>query len=134
MLRCCSVNFEAQRKIVLPAKGWLYRCLEFGVCPHCGVKVSRLIRQDSSYEVTVVQRSGIKALRELQKAIKEREKADALLKFGTFSRQNYYYGSFRVTSRLDERGNKICIQRRVNFNGTAIDLNEVKTRYYSLVD
>ena len=134
MLRCCSVNFAAQTKIVLPARGYLYRCLEYGVCPRCGATISRFIRQDSGYDISVVQRSGIKAQRELIKAKKERERADALLKQGTLSKQHYYYGTFRLTRRKDERGNRVYIQQQRNFNNQAVDLYEVKTKYYSLYE
>lgn len=134
MLRCCSVNFDPLKKIVLPARGVLYRCLEFGICPNCGAKISRVIKQDAFYEVTVMQRSGVKALRELEKATRERERADAMLKQGSFSRQNFVYGTYRVTSKKDERGNRICVQQRRNFNNQAVDLNEVVTRYYSLYE
>ena len=134
MLRCCSVSFAAQTKIVLPARGFLYRCFEYGICPHCGASVSRVLKQDAAYDITVVQRSGAKAERELFKAKRERERADAMLKHGTFSNQHYCYGTYRVTGRKDERGNRICVQQRRNFNNQAVDLGEVETRYYSLYE
>ena len=132
MLRCCCVNFSPEQKIVLPAKGYLYRCLEFGECPKCGAKISRFIRQDFSYNITVTQRSGIKAQRELSKAQNERRRADKLVKQGSSSSQHYRYGTFKKTTKKDLYGNPVYIAQSRNFNNQAVDMEEVVTKYYSL--
>ena len=74
MLACCGKQFYAAEKVVLPKKGMLYRCLEYGHCPHCGNRVSRLIEQDTNYEIFVKERHGIKALRAFEKAKSQRKK------------------------------------------------------------
>ena len=132
MLRCCSVNFLPETKFVLPAKGNLYRCFEYGVCPRCGTPVSRIIRQDARYNLTAFQRSGIKAVRELSKAKSERQRANNVLMTGSYSNQHYCYGTFRISRKKDHRGNTVYIQQKCNFNNQVLDLNEVETRYYSL--
>lgn len=134
MLFCCSQLFAAQRRIVLPARNHLYRCFEYAQCPHCGKDVSRLVTQDFNYEVTAKVRKGVKALRELNKAIAEKARHDAVIRHGTNSNQNFYYGTFKKTRRLDERSNPIYVQQRCNFNNQVQDLGDVVTRYYSLAE
>ena len=74
LLLCCGRQFYAAEKIVLPKKDKLYRCLEYGHCPHCGARVSRLVEQDKNYEIFVKDRRGIKAFSAYQKAVNQRKR------------------------------------------------------------
>lgn len=127
MLKCCGVAFFAARKIVLPKKDKMYRCLEFGYCPNCGIPVSRLVEQDFDYGVFIKELRGIKALRSFEKALKIYE--NNKVKFGTKSNQNYYYGFYKKSALKDENNEPIYIEYRKNFNNVAEKIGIVKTNY-----
>ena len=133
MLLCCGRQFYAAEKIVLPKKDKLYRCLEYGHCPHCGARVSRLVEQDKNYEIFVKDRRGIKAFSAYQKAVKQRKRfleQNGLT--GSKTAENYYYGDFKKTNRLDENNQPVYIQLRKNFNNKSEELGEVVTHYSKL--
>lgn len=132
MLSCCGRHFYAAEKILLPKKGKLYRCLEYGHCPNCGTRVSRLIEQTVNYEVTVKERRGIKALRAYEKAVSQRERYQKSCKTGSYNSENYYFGAFRKTSRLDSNNQPIYVQLRKNFNNKTEVLGDVVTHYSTL--
>lgn len=133
MLLCCGRQFYAAEKIVLPKKDKLYRCLEYGHCPHCGGRVSRFIEQDKNYEIFVKDRRGIKAFNAYQKALKQRKdflEQNGLT--GSKSAENYYYGDFKKTNRVDENNLPVYVQLRKNFNNKSEELGEVVTHYFKL--
>lgn len=129
MLSCCGQHFYAAEKIVLPKKDKLYRCLEYGHCPNCGIRVSRLIEQSVNYEVTVKERRGVKALRAYEKAQIQHERNMESVKNGTWNGENYYFGAYRKTSRFDSHNQPIYVQLRKNFNNKTELLGDVVTRY-----
>mgnify|MGYP006976110220 FL=1 len=132
MLACCGKQFYAAEKIVLPKKEMLYRCLEYGHCPHCGNRVSRLIEQDTNYEIFVKERHGIKALHAFEKAKSQRKRFLEKMGTGSKSNENYYFGDFRKTNRLDENNQPVYVQLRRNFNNKVENLGDVVT-YYSKI-
>lgn len=129
MLSCCGRQFYAAEKILLPARGKLYRCLEYGHCPNCATAVSRLIEQDKRYEIKAQDRRGKKADRAYEKAVIQRKRHLETVPQGTKSGENFFYGDFRKTSRLDENNQPIYVQLRRNFNNKAEVLGEVLTHY-----
>lgn len=133
MLTCCGKQFYAAEKIVLPKKDKLYRCLEYGHCPHCGTRVSKLIEQAKNYEVFSKERHGIKALRAYEKAVNQRKRfLEQSGSYGSKSGENYYFGTFKKTNRKDEYNQPIYIQLRKNFNNKTEVLGDVTT-YYSKI-
>lgn len=129
MLSCCGRQFYAAEKILLPARGKLYRCLEYGHCPNCATAVSRLIEQDKNYDVTAKDRHGKKADRAYEKAVLQREKYLESVPKGTKTGENFYYGDFKKTNRLDENNQPIYVQLRRNFNNKTEILGDVVTHY-----
>lgn len=132
MLLCCGRQFYAAEKIMLPKRDKLYRCLEFGHCPNCGTRVSRLIEQDKNYEIFIKEKRGIKALRAFEKAVMQREKHLNANACGTKSNENYCYGCFKKTNRFDSHNQPIYLQLKKNFNNKAELMGEVVT-YYSKI-
>ncbi len=132
MLSCCGRQFYAAEKIVLPKKTKLYRCLEYGHCPNCGTRVSRLIEQERDYEIFVKEKRGIKALRAFEKAVKQRKRYIESVGKGTKTQENYYYGAFKKTARFDSNNQPIYVQLRKNFNNKSEVLGDVVT-YYSKI-
>lgn len=132
LLSCCGRQFYAAEKVVLPKKDKLYRCLEYGHCPHCGVRVSRLIEQDFNYEIYVKEKRGIKALRAFEKAVLQRKRYLETSGSGTKSGENYYFGAFKKTRRLDDNNQPIYVQLRKNFNNKSEVLGDVITYYSKL--
>lgn len=132
MLSCCGRQFYAAEKVVLPKKGRLYRCLEYGHCPHCGTRVSRFIEQDSNYEIYIKERRGIKALRAFEKAVAQRKRFLETAAYGTKSGENYYFGDFKKTNRFDSNNQPIYVQLRKNFNNKSEILGDVVTYYSKL--
>ncbi|MCR5261566.1 MAG: hypothetical protein K6C94_06970 [Candidatus Gastranaerophilales bacterium] len=133
MLLCCGRQFFAAEKVVLPKKDKLYRCLEFGFCPNCSTRVSRLIEQDKNYEITVKERRGIKALRAYEKAVAQRNRfLKQTCLTGSKTSENFYFGDFRKTKRLDENNQPIFLQLKKNFNNKTEVLGEVTTYYYKI--
>jgi len=128
VLVCCGLQFFAAEKIILPQKDMLYRCLEYGFCPNCGTKVARLIEQDYSYEIFIKESRGIKALRQFEKALKQREKMKSVRQ-GSKIAENYYYGDFRKTRKKDSNNQPIYLQIRKNFNNKSEILGEIVTHY-----
>lgn len=129
MLLCCGRQFYAAEKIILPKRDKIYRCLEYGHCPHCGSRVSRLIEQNKNYEIFIKEKRGIQALRAFEKAVMQREKYLKSVNFGTKSNENYYYGSFKKTRKFDDNNQPIYLQLRKNFNNKVEFLGEVVTHY-----
>ncbi|MBQ2645204.1 hypothetical protein IJG14_06510 [bacterium] len=129
MLLCCGKQFYAAEKIILPKKDKLYRCLEFGHCPHCGVRVARLIEQNIDYDIVVKEKRGIQALRLFEKAVIQKKRYLESLTLGSKSSENFYYGDFKKTKRKDEYNNPIYVQLRKNFNNKSEILGEVITHY-----
>jgi len=133
MLLCCGRQFFAAEKVILPKKDKLYRCLEFGFCPNCGTRVSRFIEQDKNYEVTIKERRGIKALRAYEKAVLQHNRFfGQSSKTGSKAAENFYFGDFRRTKRLDENNQPIYLQLKKNFNNKTEILGEVATYYYKI--
>lgn len=130
LLSCCGKQFYAAEKILLPKKDKLYRCLEFGHCPHCGTRVSRLIEQNFQYDIVVKERRGIKALHAYEKAKLQQKKYLELNPLGSKISENYYFGDFKKTKRLDSNNQPIYVQLRKNFNNKVEVLGDVVT-YYS---
>ena len=128
MLVCCGLQFFAAKKIILPQKDMLYRCLEYGFCPSCGTDVARLVEQNHSYEIFVKEARGIKAKRFFEKALKQREKMKFVFQ-GSKIAENYYYGDFRKTRRKDANNQPIYLQIKKNFNNKSEILGEVITHY-----
>lgn len=130
MLTCCGKQFFAAEKIVLPKKDKIYRCLEYGHCPNCGTRVSRLVEQDKNYEITVKERHGIKALRAYEKAVALRNRfLEQNGIHGSKTAENYFFGDFRKTKRKDEHNQFIYVQLRKNFNNKTEELGDVVTHY-----
>lgn len=129
MLFCCSRHFMPEKKIVLPPENKLYRCLEFGYCPHCKIAVSRLIEQTKDYNTLVTQKTRGRALRALERALVERIHFVEKIRYGTKSNEHYYFGDYRRTRRRDTRNNTIYEQLKRNFNGKTEILGEVTTIY-----
>ena len=132
MLSCCGRQFYAAEKILLPTRGKLYRCLEYGHCPNCSAAVSRLIEQDKNYDIQVKDRHGRKADSAYEKAIKQRKKYLATVPKGTKSGENFYYGDFKKTRRVDENNQPIYVQLRRNFNNKTEVLGDVVTHYQKI--
>ena len=128
MLVCCGLQFFAAEKIILPQKNMLYRCLEYGFCPKCGVRVARLVEQNHSYEIFVKNFHGIKALRAFEKAMKYKNKIQSC-KYASKVSENYYFGDFRKTRRKDSNNQPIYLQLKRNFNNKTEILGEVVTTY-----
>jgi len=128
VLVCCGLQFFAAKKIILPQRDMLYRCLEYGFCPSCGTDVARLIEQNHSYEIFVKEARGIKALRLFEKALKQREKMKLTFQ-GTKIAENFYYGDFRKTRRKDANNQPIYLQIKKNFNNKSEILGEIVTHY-----
>lgn len=110
----------------------LYRCLEYGHCPNCGTRVSRLVEQDYSYEIFVKEKRGIQALRAYEKAVKQRKKHLDSKGSGSKSNENFYFGSFKKTKRFDENNLPVYVQLKKNFNNKTEILGEVVTNYYKI--
>ncbi len=132
LLSCCGKQFYAAEKVVLPKQDKLYRCLEFGYCPNCGSRVSRFIEQDTDYEIYVREKRGIQALRAYEKAKCQRKRHLSAVGVGTKTGENYYFGVFKKTRRLDCHNQPVYIQVRKNFNNKTEVLGDVITYYSSL--
>lgn len=128
MLVCCGLQFFAAKKIILPQRDMLYRCLEYGFCPSCGTDVARLVEQNRSYEIFVKEARGIKAKRIFEKALIQNEKMKASFQ-GSKIAENYYYGDFRKTRRKDANNQPIYLQIKKNFNNKSEILGEIVTHY-----
>ena len=129
MLLCCGMRFFSAEKIVLPQKDKLYRCLEYGFCPHCGCKVSRLIEQDKNYNIRIKERRGIKAQSAYEKALLQRKKYLETAAYGSKIAENFFYGDFKKTRRKDDHNQPVYVQVRKNFNNKSEILGDVVTLY-----
>ena len=132
MLSCCGRQFYAAEKILLPTRGKLYRCLEYGHCPNCATAVSRLIEQDRNYDIQAKDCRGRKADRAYEKSISQRKRYLETVPQGTKSGENFYYGDFRKTRRFDENNQPVYVQLRKNFNNKTEILGEVVTHYQKI--
>ena len=123
MLFCCNCRFVGRYFHVLSNTRDFYRKIEFGICPKCGV-YKFLDYRVISGNVKEKKLSGRKATLAFEKIIRKL----SLMKHGTKSNQNFYYGDFKATKRKDSFGNTIYMQLRKNFNNEEEILGEVVTR------
>ena len=130
MLLCCGRQFFAVEKIILPKKDKLCRFLEFGFCPNCGTRVSRFVEQEKDYQINIKEQRGIKALRAYEKAVIQHNKfVNQSNSKGSKSGENYYFGAFKKTGKLDKNNQPVYIQLKKNFNNKTEELGEVVTHY-----
>ena len=100
-----------------------YRKIEFGICPKCGV--NRFCDYRIVFgKVTKKCYSGKSAYSMFEKILENLSH----IKSGSKSKQNYYYGDFKLTNKKDTFGNPIYLQLRKNFNNDIEVLGEVKTK------
>ena len=123
MLFCCNCRFIGRFFRVLSNTNDFYRKIEFGVCPKCGTN------QFSDYRIIMGKvkqkiHSGKSAFNAFEKFLDKLSP----IKMGTKSKQNYYYGDFKLTRKKDSFGNPIYLQLRKNFNNVTEILGEVDTR------
>ena len=128
MLECCNRRFGGGFLRVLENSRDFYRKVEYGICPSCGCKKFRELRQVMGGSVRERLLSGREAELRYEKVLKNLSE----IKHGNFANQNFYYGDFKKTRRKDELGNPIYIQLRKNFNNDVEVLGEIKTKVRTL--
>ncbi len=126
MLNCCNRLFSGLIRRVLSMRTDFYRRIEFGICPHCGRYRFVDYRRGRCGQEHVKSLSGNEALHAYEK-ISEKLKSQ---KHGSKSNQNYHFGAFKKTKRLDKYGNPVYLQIKRDFNNQDEILGEVDTRVY----
>ena len=128
MLGCCNAFFNASFSYVLFAGQNNYRRIEFGICPDCGCLQFRDFIIDSNGIETVHQSTGKHALQKLELW----RKRINYTRCGSMSNQNWIYGDFRKTNRIDKNGLPIYQQLSRNFNGQVEVLGDIETKVLTL--
>ena len=123
MLNCCNRFFSGLVRRVLSMRTDFYHRIEFGICPNCGRYRFLDYRRLTCGKERIKSLAGKEALHAYEKILEKLKHQ----KHGSKSNQNYHFGTFKKTKRLDKFGNPVYLQIRRNFNNEDEILGEVET-------
>lgn len=124
MLSCCNNHFNGSFSRVIINNSTNYHRIEYGICPICNVAKFREYKQYHDGTDSLKEYNGVIAEAKLKALIKRLEE----MPYGSWAKQNIWYGDFMRTNKKDQNGNNVYIQLRRNFNGQYEVLNEINTK------